>query len=54
MKHVTREDEKMWELKGMVDTVVNRLGINPGADSDSTSEIVDSHLKGVEPISNLD
>ena len=50
MKHVIGEEEKMWKLKDK--TVIGRLVINPGANSDSTNEEDDSDLEGVEPLSS--
>ena len=43
----------MWELEAVMDTVVDRLVINPGVNSDSISETADSDLEGVEPLSSL-
>lgn len=51
VKHVISEEKKVWELEGMVDVVVDRLVINLGADSDSSST---SDLEGVEPLSSSD
>lgn len=53
VQHVVKEEQRMWDLEGIMDTVVDKCVINLGEDSsDSDSETSD--LEGVEPLSSSD